>query len=156
MPTIPTYHSIVRNNITSGFRGVDNHDYAALADHFAPDIQHRFAGDHSLGGDRHDAATVLTWLERVGRVLPDLTFTITDVAVSGWPHNTRVVARWDAHASLADGGEPYRNRGVHVVRLRWFRIAEMDVYQDTQILREALDRQFAAGVVEAAAAQITS
>jgi ketosteroid isomerase-like protein len=156
MPTIPTYHSIVRNNITSGFHGVDNHDYAALADHFAPDIHHRFAGEHSLGGERHDAATVLAWLQRVGRVLPDLTFTITDVAVAGWPNNTTVAARWDAHASLADGGEPYRNRGVHIVRLRWFKIVDMDVYQDTQILCAALDRQAAARIDEATAAQITS
>lgn len=156
MATIPTYHSIVRNNITSGFRGVDNHDFAALADHFAPDIHHRFAGEHSLGGERHDAGAVVSWLERVGRVLPDLAFDLTDVAVAGWPHNTTVVARWDAHASLADGGQPYRNRGVHVVRLRWFKIVEMDVYQDTRILGGALDRQVAAGVVEAAAEQITS
>jgi ketosteroid isomerase-like protein len=97
MPSIPTYHSIVKKNIVTG-RGVDDHDYAALADHFAPDLHHRFAGRHALGGERHDAATVLAWLERVGRVLPDLTFAITDVTVAGWPHDTTVVARWNAHA----------------------------------------------------------
>lgn len=156
MLTIPTYHSIVKNNIVSGFRGVDNHDFAALADHFDPGVHHRFAGEHALGGDRNDAATVVAWLERVGRVLPDLLFDLTDVAVAGWPHDTTVVARWNARASLADGGEPYRNRGVHVVRLRWFKIVEMDVYQDTQVLRAALDRQAADGIDEAAAAQITS
>jgi hypothetical protein len=76
--------------------------------------------------------------------------------VAGWPNNTTVTAQWDAHASLADGGEPYRNRGVHIVRLRWFKIVDMDVYQDTQILRAALDRQAAAGIDEATAAEITS
>jgi ketosteroid isomerase-like protein len=156
VPTIPTYHSIVKNNIINGFRGVDNHDYATLADHFAPGVHHRFAGDHSLGGERHDAATTVIWLERVGRVLPDLTFDLTAIAVAGWPNDTTVAARWNAHANLADGGEPYRNRGVHIVRLRWFKIVEMDVYQDTQLLRAALDRQAASGIDEAAAAQITS
>jgi ketosteroid isomerase-like protein len=156
MPTIPTYHSVIRANITSGFRGVDEHDYAVLADHFAPDVVHRFSGEHALGGERHDAATVVAWLERVGRVLPDLTFDLTDITVAGWPASTTVVARWNARASLADGGAPYRNRGVHIVRLRWFKIVEMDVYQDTGVLRAALDRQTAAGLDEATAAQITS
>jgi ketosteroid isomerase-like protein len=156
MPSIPTYHSIVKKNIVTGFRGVDDHDYAALADHFAPDLRHRFAGQHALGGQRHDAVAVLAWLERVGRVLPDLTFAITDVTVAGWPHDTTVVARWNAHATLADGGEPYRNRGVHVVRLRWFAIVDMDVHLDTDVLRSALERQAAAGIDEATATPITS
>lgn len=156
MPTIPTYHSIVTKNLVAGFRGVDDHDYAALAAHFAPGIHHRFAGDHALGGERHDAATVIAWLERVGRVLPDVRFTITDVVVAGWPHRTTAFARWDAHATLADGRDPYRNRGVHVVRLEWFKIVDMDVYQDTHLLRAALDRQAAAGIDEAVAPQLTS
>lgn len=119
-------------------------------------MHHRFAGDHALGGERHDAETVVAWLHRVGRVLPDLTFEITDVAVSGWPHDTTATARWRAHATLADGGAPYRNSGVHVVRLRWLKVVDMDVYHDTQILRDALDRHGRAGIDEAAAAPITS
>lgn len=156
MPEIPTYHSVVSRNLIAGFRGVDDHDYAALADRFAPHLHHRFAGDHALGGERHDAATVVAWLERVGRVLPDLRFTITDVVVSGWPHRTTAVARWAARATLADGGEPYRNSGIHLVRLEWLKIVEMDVYQDTQLLSAALERQAAAGIDEAAAQQLTS
>lgn len=156
MPTIPTYNSIVTKNLVAGFSGVDAHDYPALANHFAPGLHHRFAGDHALGGERNDAATVIAWLERVGRVLPDLRFTITDVIVNGLPHRTTAVARWEAHATLADGGDSYRNRGVHVVRLEWFKIVDMDVYQDTQLLRAALDRQAAAGIQEAASPALTS
>ena len=156
MPTIPTYHSVVRSNIVKGFRGVDEHDFAALGDHFAPDIHHRFAGDHALGGERHNAPTVVSWLQRVGRVLPDLTLEVTDVTVAGWPNDTTAVVRWNAHASLADGGEPYRNRGLHVIRLKWLKIVEMDVYQDTALVSAALERQAVAGLDEAAAPQITS
>lgn len=76
--------------------------------------------------------------------------------MSGWPNDTVATARWRARATLPDGGEPYRNRGVHVVRLRWLKIVDMDVYQDTQILRDALDRQARAGIDEAAAAPIMS
>ena len=89
-------------------------------------------------------------------MLPDLSFEITDIAVSGWPNDTTATARWRAHATFADGGEPYRNDGVHVVSLRWFKIVDMDVYQDTQRLGEALDRQARAGVDEAAAPPLTS
>lgn len=54
-----------------------------------------------------------------------------------------------AHATLADGGPPCRNRGLHVVKLRWFKIIEMDVYPGTDALRTALDRQAATGIEEA-------
>ena len=72
------------------------------------------------------------------------------------PHSTTAVVRWNAHASLADGGEPYRNRGVHVIRMRWLKIVDMDVYQDTQVLAAALHRQAEHGLEEAGAPQITS
>lgn len=156
MPSIPTYHLIVKNNIRNGFNGVDEHNFNTLADHCAPDIYHRFAGEHSLGGERHDADTFVAWLQRVERVLPDLRLTITDITVSGLPNNTTAVARWNAHATLADGGQPYVNHGLHFIRLRWFKIVYMDVYQDSQLLAAALKRQSTHGIPEATAAPITS
>jgi ketosteroid isomerase-like protein len=131
------------------FARVDDHDYAALAGHFAPDLHHRFAGRHALGGERHDAATVLAWLERVGRVLPELTFAITDVT------RRRLAAQHHRRCPLERSCHPrrqrraLRNRGVHVVRMRWFTIVDMDVHLDSEVLRSALDRQAAAGIDEA-------
>ena len=40
--------------------------------------------------------------------------------------------------------------------MRWLKIVDMDVYQDTQVLAAALHRQAEHGLEEAAAPQITS
>ncbi len=156
MVAIPTYKSIVTAKLISGFEGVNRHDYQTLASNFAPDIHHRFAGDHALGGERHDAVALRKWFERVGRVLPSLNLTITDVAVSGWPTDTIVTARWTERADMADGGEPYVNYGLHRIRIRMGKLREMDVYLDTDLARSALERQAAAGIHEAVAAPILS
>lgn len=155
MPSIPTYHSFVQKTVVAGFGGINRHDYSLMAKNFAPDVHHRFAGDHALGGERHDPAALLAWFERVGRVFPDLTLDVTDVTVKGGPHNTAVVVRWEEHARLADGSL-YRNRGLHVIRLRWGKIVDMDVYLDTALATAALERQAAAGIGEATAAPIVS
>ena len=62
MPRIPTYQSVVRQQVAAGFHQIDTHDLAGLTDHYARDLRHRFAGDHALGGERHDAATFVAWL----------------------------------------------------------------------------------------------
>lgn len=156
MSLIPFYNSFVAKSLREGFQGVDNHDYDTLAVRFAPNIHHRFAGNHSLGGERNDSQTVVAWLQRVGRVLPDLAFDLRDIHVAGGPNDSTVTVRWDARATLKDGSQPYRNRGVHIVRLRRGKIIDMDVYQDTQVLIDALRRQHDAGISEAHAAPITS
>ena len=45
--------------------------------------------------------------ERLGRVLPNLHITVTDVTVKGWPWNTKVFAQWDGKATLLNGGASF-------------------------------------------------
>jgi hypothetical protein len=56
-----------------------------------------------------DADTVVAALKRVGRVLPDLTFDITDVAVAAGRARPPP-CRCDAHASISDGARPTQPR----------------------------------------------
>lgn len=149
------YNAIIKYNIKKAFQLVNDHNYEAVAKNLSPTITHHFSGDHALGGTRHDLTAVNAWFQRVGRLLPDLKLTITHVVVKGWPNNTLVIARWTAAATLQNG-DVYRNQGVHFVTLNWGKITEMTVYEDSQAVADALEKQYNSGLNEAKAAQIIS
>lgn len=149
------YNSIIKYNIKKAFQLVNDHNYVELVKGLSPTIRHSFSGDHALGGTRHTLAAVNEWFQRVGRVLPDLKLTITNIVVKGWPNNTLAIVRWTAAAPLLDGGE-YKNHGVHFVTIKWAKITDMTVYEDSQAVANALEKQYASGVVEAKAMQIIS
>ena len=121
----------------------------------APNVHHRFLGDHAIGGERHDSDTLRRWFERLARVLPNLHLTINDIWVKGWPWNTMVFVQWDGAATLLNGG-PYSQHAIHVITLKWGKIHALDVFEDSQAVARALDIQAAAGLTEAVAEQIVS
>jgi ketosteroid isomerase-like protein len=88
-------------------------------------------------------------------VLPDLKFDVTDVLVKGTPWNTTVVARWVATTTLLNG-EPYVNRGCHVISIKWGKAHTFDVYEDTQVVTAGLRQQAESGIAEAIAPMIES
>ena len=116
---------------------------------------HRFAGPNSLGGIRHDKEALGRWFKRVGTVLPNLKFEVTSVLVQGGPWNTTVIARWVATCNL-ENGEPYVNPGIHVIKLRWGKAYDFDVYEDTFAVTAGLEKQAKSGIAEALATQIQS
>ena len=65
------------------------------------------------------------WFERLGRLAPTLQLTVHDVWVKGGPWNTIVIIRWYAGQDLP-GGSPYNNHGVHVIRMRWGKVFDID------------------------------
>jgi ketosteroid isomerase-like protein len=75
--------------------------------------------------------------------------------VKGWPHNTTIVMRWIASQTLPDGS-PYENHGVHVIRMRWAKVVDIDANEDSQAVAEYLKSIAAQGVEEALAAPIVS
>jgi len=137
------------------FDRVNAQDYDAILGGALPDIRHRFAGEHALGGERNDVAHMRLWFERLGRVVPTLKLTITDIWVKGGLRKAVVIVRWDAAATLLDG-DPYRNHGVHVIHLRNRKIVSIDVSEDSQAVARCLERQAQAGIAEALAAPIVS
>ena len=92
-------------------------------------------------------------LERLFRVLPDLSFRIKHVAVSGWPWATTVVVEWRDFATLA-GGARYVNDGAHAIQIHWGKVVVLHAYLDTQIMVDAMRTIAAAGVAEAVAPKI--
>jgi ketosteroid isomerase-like protein len=149
------YRAIVKSRIRQSFDQVNEHRWDELMGSIAPDVDHRFLGDHAIGGERHDAMTLRRWFERLARVLPDLHLTINQIWVTGWPWHTTVVVQWDGRATLLDGG-PYRQHAVHLITLQWGKIHALDVFEDSQAVDRALAAQAAAGLEEAVAEPILS
>jgi ketosteroid isomerase-like protein len=149
------YCQIVKKLIRQSFDHVNHRRWDELLKAVAPNIHHRFAGAHAIGGERHDEQTLRRWFERVGRVLPNLHLEINDMWVKGWPWKTTVFVQWDGTATLLGGG-PYFNHGLHVITLRWGKVHAIDVFEDSQEVARGLAVQAAAGIEEAVVEQIVS
>ena len=149
------YHAIVKKIAKKNYERVNRHDYDAVLKDCVPNVKHRFAGDHALGGERNDLDTLRRWFVRLGKVLPKLQLTVTDIWVKGWPHHTTVFVRWLANTTLTDG-ELYKNRGIHIIVMKWGKVHSLDVHEDSEAVAKALGRQAAAGIDEALAPKLES
>ncbi len=149
------YHAIVKRIATRNFERVNDKDYEALLKNCAADIHHRFGGTHALGGERHDKEALRRWFDRLGRLGPTLKLKVEDVWVKGLPHHTTVIIRWTATQTLPDGSA-YANHGVHIVRMRWGSIVDIDANEDSQVVADSMQVFAAHGVQEALAEPILS
>lgn len=148
------YQLIVRRHVRRIFDGLSRGDYQTAVAGLDPDVHHRFAGDHALGGERHSRAGVEQWFARLFRLFR-LDFTVDRVAVSGPPWDMVVTVEWRASVTPRQG-PTYVNRGAHVLRMRRARVVELHAYEDSQAVRDALELMAAHGVEEARAAPITA
>jgi ketosteroid isomerase-like protein len=149
------YHYIVKRLVKKSFGLVNGRRFDELVKGMALNVRHSFAGDHSMGGVRNDQAAVKAWLQRLARVTPNLLITVNHIIVKGWPHNTLAIVRWTAAATL-ENGDRYLNKGVHFITLKWGKVTELDVYEDTQAVANGLEKQYQAGILEAKAPKIIS
>ena len=149
------YRSIVKSRIRQSFDQVNNRQWDELMNSISPSVLHRFGGVHAIGGERHDKEALRRWFERLARVLPDLYLKINNIWVQGWPWHTMVFVQWDGTATLLNG-DPYSQHAIHVITLRWGKIAALDVFEDSQEVARALAIQAEAGLDEALAEPILS
>lgn len=149
------YHAIVKRIAKTNFTYVNNKNYDAILKSCAPDIHHRFGGHHALGSERHDREALGRWFARLGRLCPHLTLTVDDIWVKGLPQKTTVIIRWHATDTLPDGSA-YRNRGVHIIDMRWGKVTKIDAHEDSQVVAESMATQAAMGIEEAKQPPIVS
>jgi ketosteroid isomerase-like protein len=153
---INIYHNYVKKLVRSNFKSIEEHRPEEIMSGISGiNFEHTFAGDNSLSGTRRDKESMLRWFKRVNNVLPELKFEITDIQVKGGPANTLVIARWTATCRLLTG-EPYENKGVHLITIKWGKAVKVDVYENTKVVSHGLDVQFEAGIKEAKAPKIVS
>ncbi|MFF1697329.1 nuclear transport factor 2 family protein [Streptomyces sp. NPDC058257] len=136
------YHAIVRRKVRALWRiaGDGSGNYRPAVAMAAPDLRFRFIGDGVLGAELRGPAAFADWFERANRCIPGMRLSLTDVVVKGWPWNTDVVVRLRIEATLADGSL-YENEGIQWARIRWGRMVEDTVLEDTLRLQQAWERQ---------------
>jgi ketosteroid isomerase-like protein len=145
------YKLIVRQIVRRKFRRLSAGDYEPIVKQFGPRSRFLFAGDHALGGERHGREGVREWFRQMLALFPGISIEPREVLVNGWPWNTVVATHLFVHAPLP-GGHEYDNEGMQLLRLRWGRVVEDLIFEDTAKLdgelrgRQAPARGEAAGV----------
>lgn len=148
------YHAVVRRRVLALFAAVSRGDAEPVLRQFARRFEHRFLGDSALGGTRRSLTATRDWYRRLYRLMPDIRFMLGEMVIAGGPWHTIVVAHWEECNTGTDGVET-RNRGCHVLTLRWGKATSLTICPDTAGLAATLDRLALAGVSEAKARPIT-
>ena len=77
------------------------------------------------------------------------------VSAQGFPWDTTIIIRWSASDTFPDGS-PYNNHGVHIIKMKWFKVYDIDANEDSQIVDTMCRARAAIGIAEASMPQITS
>jgi ketosteroid isomerase-like protein len=96
----------------------------------ARNVELTFPGDSSWSGVIKGKKQVRAWLERFCRV--GLQIFADEVIVKGAPWRTTICIRGHDHLDGPDGERVYENRYVIWGRLKWGRLKQYEVYEDTQ------------------------
>jgi ketosteroid isomerase-like protein len=132
------YHQIVQKIVKQGFRELSQGNFEHVVQQFAPKVVFSFMGDHPLGGERHGQEETRAWFQKLHGFFPNLILNPLEIVVVGLPWNTMVRVRFTVKATVP-GGMLYTNEGVQVLRLRWGKITEDRIYEDTAKLVKALE-----------------
>ena len=132
------YRLIVAQLLRRSYRHLSEGNYEAVLKRFGPSSIFHFIGSHEFGGERRGVDAVRALFAQMFALFPGLRLEPQTIVVGGPPWNTRVAVRFDVSATLADG-ERYRNEGMQLLRLRWGRVVEERLYEDTQKLATALE-----------------
>jgi len=84
------YHAVARRRVVALFAAVSEGDAHPVLEGLAPHFEHFFLGDHALGGSRFTLEKTRLWYERLYRLLPDISFDLRAIRISGPPWNTLV------------------------------------------------------------------
>ncbi len=134
------YKAIVRRTVRTGFRALSAGDYEQVVRQFHPQVIFSFAGPAPLGGERRGVEAVREWFQRLFSYFPGIQFTVHHVIVQGWPWNTLAATRLSVAAPRADGSM-YKNEVMQFLRLRWGKVVEDHVFEDTYKLAGELEER---------------
>ena len=148
------YHTVIRQKITKVFEQLSRGEYEpSLAQIAVGNFEHKFPGNHCLGGTRHTVDGMRRWFRRLFVLFPRLEFEIKNIFVKGGPVNTLVAVEWIDRGITRDD-KPYDNCGTHILRLQWGRLVSIHVYLDSQKIAQECQRMTQQGIAEAAAPPI--
>jgi ketosteroid isomerase-like protein len=148
------YRYLVERKLRAVFARLGEGDFWPMIDSLAPAFRYRFEGDSAIGGLRESRVSMQLWWERMYRLFPGLSFTVRDVAVSGWPWATRIWTQLDFVKPMPDGSR-YANVVMQRMEMRWGRITAIHTLEDTQRCARFLAWQAGRGRAEALAEAIS-
>jgi ketosteroid isomerase-like protein len=108
-------------------------DHRPLMRMYAKDVRFRFPGDSSWACEIEGRDELERWLRRF--VETGLEIKPDEVVVQGPPWRTTLCVRGTDRLD-ADGERVYENRYVIWGHMRWGRLTDYEVYEDTQASRE--------------------
>lgn len=138
---------IARSQYRKGLDALERGDLDALLAQFDERAVLTFVGDSPLGAQLSTRPDLTRWFERFLRLLPQPTFEIRRLVVSGPPWNLKLCAHVLIRSTVCD--EPYQNQFAHFLTLRWGKVLDDLILEDTQRWREACERLVQAGTAEA-------
>jgi ketosteroid isomerase-like protein len=100
----------------------------------APDVTLTFPGQNSWSGRHKGKEEVARWLQRF--IASGIETYADEVIATGPPWHTRLVIRARDYLRDGQGQTVYENRYVIWGRMRWGRLKEYEVYEDTHRANE--------------------
>ena len=134
------YKAIVRRMARDGFRALSVGEYEHILRQFHPQVIFSFAGPSPFGGELRGVEAVRGWFQRLFSSFPGIQFTAHHVIVQGWPWDTLVATRLSIAAPRPDGST-YQNEAMQFVHLKWGKVVEDRLFEDTYKLYNELQQR---------------
>ena len=145
---------IAASSYLRGLAAVERADFGQVLTQFRPDCEFVFVSRTALGARLAGHADLRRWFERFRRLLPDPSFEVQRLVIGGPVWNQRIAAHVIIRSRVA--GEPYENQFAQFLTLRWGKVAEDVILEDTATWEAASLRLAAAGDLEAAGPPLTA
>ncbi len=138
---------VTRRIYESGLRSLERGDLDALLKRFHRDCVFIFVGDTPLGAQLSSAGDIRRWFERFSRLLPNPRFEVQRLVITGPPWKQRLASHTLIRSVL--DGQPYQNQFAQFLTIRFGKVVEDLVLEDTQTWERACRRLAEAGLAEA-------
>ena len=145
---------IAASTYLRGLTAVEHGDFDQVLRQFRPDCEFVFVSRTALGARLSGKADLRRWFERFRRLLPDPLFDVQRLVIGGPVWDQRIAAHVIIRSRVA--GEPYENQFAQFLTLRWGRVVEDVILEDTATWEAASRRLAAAGDIEAAGPPLTA
>ncbi|GAA2033839.1 nuclear transport factor 2 family protein [Catenulispora yoronensis] len=131
------YHYVVTRVVRGVWDKINAGNASAAGRMAAPDVRFTVVGDTVIGGSWTGPEALQDWLTSFAARFSKVRIQVDDVAVAGWPWRTRIAVRLTVDGELVGGGR-YHNYATQWMTLRWGRMTDDWVLEDTKAVDAAL------------------
>jgi ketosteroid isomerase-like protein len=124
---------IAASTYLRGLTAVEHGDFDHVLTQFRPDCEFVFVSRTALGARLSGRADLRRWFERFRRLLPDPLFDVQRLVIGGPVWDQHIAAHVIIRSRVS--GEPYENQFSQFLTLRWGKVAEDLVLEDTATWR---------------------